>query len=781
MAFGKITPDTTLLEFEEGQSVLLSVEVVNRGGDLEHYRLELRGVESSLECELPLELSVGAGDTSTARVNLRVADPNGPSKEKATLVLLLGDHEIDSRTFDVTIARKYRKEVIEKPKRRPQSKPDNLDNQEHTTSEPEPSAPPEIDNFKFPTEELVELTKPNDHAPGPEEIRSQTEPSLKSVMEESGDKIESEVQNRPKGDGVVSSAQSATIVTRKESRKTTKPSGPEESFRENITIHKKEPVSDPVANKPQRIRDQEQSVVSNPVDGQTISMGPDSRKVLTFDFKNGPSNSADYFLNVDAAGLPDQSWIVPIRPQVKVDPNDENDLGFAIVLPEARLAPPKRYEIVVTYGSQQASQHEEILINLVVEPELAVRVSCELPRVSVGPFGRTAKSEVLVSNQGNASTAYRLAVTDDSLEGEMQPLDCAGAGSWDYTTDWELSDSKYERDAKSRAHKLTVRCKGIWWFGFKEGRKVTVAAQPVTASAGRNMVATQIDISFWRILPLSWILVVPLVALCMWLLRGPNEVILNVVPGESLAMQLGSGRWLELLPKGVKESRLKVVAEPAVDLQVRRAPNLNEQDQWIDFKPMLSGSYADQVVFRPKFGTVKNDKIVSVLSIKGTSEIGVGIDLQLSATDSAKRTSYDVYGALSTHLLDSLEQKWKPGGSSIDGEESGNRDLVIQIPVVIPKDIRVKGGRIRCFVKLTNPMSDTSVVVYFSSASRQMEKFQFAQQKVTSGFPIILNASEVKEIRFDVPVGLSFDNAVEWRFFTSDVASRCVIMRFYSE
>lgn len=781
--FGKFTPDTQVIEVSVARPFDLAVEVVNYGGDLETYALELRSTESTLSCDLPLELSVGAGDTSTVKVRLLLAKQDAPSKSQAELVLVLGGHIVDRRKFDVLVQLEDEGATPQVSRRRkaksvqsssPVLETDGALHQEATDDETErkdesdfvASTPSEVEQRHLGVTEASPVLE--------------SEPVLEAQAAEIGS-----------SDGGLE-PQTRTIVTRKEPKKAARPKE-EPANPTEFVVQGGQAYEEPAPAKPSRIRDEEKNVVANPVDGQNVSMAPNSRKVFTFDFKNGPGNAADYFLNVDAAGLPDASWIVPLRPQVRVEPNDENDLGFCIVLPEARLAPPGRYELAVTYGSQQSTQHDEILLYLTVEPELAIRVTCETPQISVGPLGRVAKGEVLVSNQGNASTAYRLAVSDNSVESELQPIDASSGGTWDYTVDWELSDSNYQKDAKSRVHGLTVRRKGIWWFGFKESRKVAIAAQPVTAPAGRNLSKTQIDVSFWRLLPVSWLIWVPLVALALLWPRSsmPSPVKLYLKGDLSRAKEFVDKRWLVLQAYGAKESPVRVASEPVVPLEVSRMVDEGTRgSDWEDTDTstaasVLKGKYVERATYRPKH--LAGGNTLELLTLKGDSYVGPArrwsmFDFALSNEDKKGFVKVEPASDSETFRLDGVNHEWREG-FGIDFEDNSDSnlpkpgdDLALQISIKIPASLLDKGKRVRCYLTITNPFNSASLAIYLSPASSGMMKLSLAGWNEREGVLKVVSKGANLPIEFDLPG--NFSEPIEWRFYTGDPSTRCVILRY---
>jgi hypothetical protein len=209
-------------------------------------------------------------------------------------------------------------------------------------------------------------------------------------------------------------------------------------------------------------------------------------------------------------------WIELTPDQASLPRNGTGRLGMRIAVP--LTARPGDYSFAVFIGPVGGTQTTRGLV-LSVLPTPAVKLAATVALVKVGPFARPVDFELKVSGDGNADTAFRIAVkTPQSAElvaGHSALSDRYETEKWRYLFDKELDNVGVEEHSHypKRANiKLRVVRKGIWWFGFTENHRFHAAAVPVTEPTNCGKTANRVELTAmrWRLLPFPPFLLIPL-------------------------------------------------------------------------------------------------------------------------------------------------------------------------------------------------------------------------------------------------------------------------------
>jgi len=290
--------------------------------------------------------------------------------------------------------------------------------------------------------------------------------------------------------------------------------------------------------------------VQSPANGTAISAKPGERIRLKFSVKNDASSVSNYEISYDWTHA--ERWISLEQQIVSLDP-DAN--GWVSCLLEPPLnARAGNYRFHVRYGVLgQPPQNVSLTLSVGAVPSVAL--SAKQSNVMIGPMGRTIDFALKVQNPSNADTAYRLAAKDPEAQYDRDgnPVgddNLYEVPKWRFLVDRELDNveaPRPDRPAQPVDQRVRIIRKGIWWLGWKESVKATIAATPVTdpRNAGVTGNAIQIKASRWRIFPLPWFLMVPILFMLMILLgSAPSNVrVTNALLGDdNEAYILGDGQ-----------------------------------------------------------------------------------------------------------------------------------------------------------------------------------------------------------------------------------------------
>jgi len=315
-------------------------------------------------------------------------------------------------------------------------------------------------------------------------------------------------------------------------------------------------------------------VFANPKEGTVLYARPGESVLVRFSVSNDQSGVRTFVLQEDRSL--DSEWIQLVRDQVNITPGGSGDLAFMLRLPIH--AEPASYPFAVSFGVLGKPLSNCYLI-LTVQAAPAVTLEAKKSAVSVGPMSRAVPFEIQVESAGNADTAYRLAVIDDSPgpDGKPQdPIPVYETTSWQYLFDKEidtLQSPSAGRTPPPMPHRLRLQRKGTWWFGWREKHKIKVATVPVTDQKNNLKAGNILELtgSRWRIFPLPMFLMIPLAAIALILLGsgGSNLRITNGVQGDDGAFYvLGTEANQGQLP-------IKLKWEAPIYAMLR----LNRQDQ----------------------------------------------------------------------------------------------------------------------------------------------------------------------------------------------------------
>ena len=278
-------------------------------------------------------------------------------------------------------------------------------------------------------------------------------------------------------------------------------------------------------------------VFANPKEGTVLYARPGESILVRFSVSNDQPGVRTFVLQEDRSL--DSEWIQLVRDQVNITPGGSGDLAFMLRPPIH--AEPASYPFAVSFGVLGKPLSNCYLI-LTVQAAPAVTLEARKNAVSVGPLSRSVPFEIQVESAGNADTAYRLAVIDDSPgpDGKPQdPVPVYETTSWQYLFDKEidtLQSPSAGRTPPPMPHRLRLQRKGTWWFGWREKHKIKVATVPVTDQKNNLKPGNILELtgSRWRIFPLPMFLMVPLAAIALILLGsgGSNLRVTNGVQGD---------------------------------------------------------------------------------------------------------------------------------------------------------------------------------------------------------------------------------------------------------
>lgn len=299
-------------------------------------------------------------------------------------------------------------------------------------------------------------------------------------------------------------------------------------------------LSDPVAPEEETdpvIEFAADQVVVNPAEGTRLYVKPGEKLLVRISIRNDQDGVRTYVLQEDRS-LP-SDWIGLVRDQVNITPGGTGDVAFALKPPPN--AEPASYPFTVSSGILGRGLVPCHLV-LTVQSTPAVTLAAKRDAVSVGPFARNVPFELSVATAGNADTAYRISVVDDSPSpdgAERERTDVYETPTWQYLFDKEvetLETPSAGRTPPPVPHRLRLGRKGTWWFGWRETHKVKVVAVPVTDVTNGGKAGNEIALtaSRWRLLPMPAFVVFPLVALLMVLLAsgGDDFRVVNGLPGD---------------------------------------------------------------------------------------------------------------------------------------------------------------------------------------------------------------------------------------------------------
>jgi hypothetical protein len=278
-------------------------------------------------------------------------------------------------------------------------------------------------------------------------------------------------------------------------------------------------------------------VVVNPAEGTRLYVKPGEKLLVRISIRNDQDGVRTYVLQEDRS-LP-SDWIALVRDQVNITPGGTGDVAFALKPPPN--AEPASYPFTVSSGILGRGLLPCHLV-LTVQSTPAVTLSAKKDAVSVGPFARLIPFELAVATAGNADTAYRVSVVDDSPapDGlERGRVDVYETPTWQYLFDKEcetLESPSAGRTPPPVPHRLRLGRKGTWWFGWRESHKVKVVAVPVTdvTNGGKAGNEVALTASRWRLLPMPAFVMFPLFALLLVLLAsgGDDFRVLNGLQGD---------------------------------------------------------------------------------------------------------------------------------------------------------------------------------------------------------------------------------------------------------
>lgn len=281
---------------------------------------------------------------------------------------------------------------------------------------------------------------------------------------------------------------------------------------------------------------QADATIANPPEGTSIYARPGERVLVRFSIKNEQSGVRTYVIQEDRA-LPIE-WIALVQDQVNITPGGSGDVSVMLTPP--LNAEPATYPFTVAYGIL-GQPLTPVYLQLCVQaaPAVKLKVKADSARVWV-PFARALDYEFTVESQGNADTAYRISVKDPLAERDDQgrpkgPDDLYETPTWRYLFDREidtLASPSANRPPTPEQHKMKLRRRGIWWFGWVEKHKMTVAARPVTdgANGGKGENVVELKGMRWRLFPLPGFITVPL-AISLFILLASGATGLHISNG----------------------------------------------------------------------------------------------------------------------------------------------------------------------------------------------------------------------------------------------------------
>lgn len=265
--------------------------------------------------------------------------------------------------------------------------------------------------------------------------------------------------------------------------------------------------------------------LEDPKEGTVLSLRPGETLLVRFPITNEATTTTTYIIDHDHTPLV-EDWIELSPDQINLPRNGKGELGFRITPPLS--ARPGEYSFAVSFGRVGAPQTTRGLV-LSVLPTPAVKLTTAAPLVKVGPFPRPVDFDLRVTGDGNADTAFRIAVKEPPVASgaaaKTGPDVLYETPQWRYLFNKEVDNvGVEERSSNPRQAAIQLRLlrKGIWWFGFKESHKVRVAAVPVTEPTNCGKTANVVELTAlrWRLLPFSSVVLLPLLFLFYLLLSG---------------------------------------------------------------------------------------------------------------------------------------------------------------------------------------------------------------------------------------------------------------------
>ena len=278
-------------------------------------------------------------------------------------------------------------------------------------------------------------------------------------------------------------------------------------------------------------------VVSNPKEGTTLYARPGETILVRFGVNNDQSGVRTYVLQEDRS-LPSE-WISLVRDQVNITPGGSGDVAFLLKPPIH--AEPASYPFAVSFGIL-GKPLSNCFLTLTVQAAPAVALTAKKNSAKVGPLSKAIPFELEVESGGNADTAYRIAVMDESPAADGSPQEPAPmyeTPHWTYLFDKEVENlvsPSAGRPPVPVPHKFTLQRKGTWWLGWREKHTVKVTAMPVTdagngAKTGNSVTLTG---SRWRVFPLPMFIMIPLFLIALVLLgsNGDSLRVTNAIQGD---------------------------------------------------------------------------------------------------------------------------------------------------------------------------------------------------------------------------------------------------------
>ena len=314
----------------------------------------------------------------------------------------------------------------------------------------------------------------------------------------------------------------------------------------------------------------EPSVV-DPQEGQSLKVRPGETLLVRFRFTNDTRGTQTYVLDEDRSL--DHRWITLVQEQVNLTRGGSGEVSVRLSPPSS--AEPGDYPFMVRVGPLGGTLTPRNLV-LSVQAIPAVRVQAKQQTVKIGPFGSRADFALTVDSIGNSDTAFRISVKSPQAPAEgTEPAprctdDLYETPPWCYLFDKEMESLQSlapNRPPQPQPIRLQLRRNGPWWFGMRESHTVRVAAVPVTdpANGGKGGNALDLTATRWRLLPIPFLALLPVLLLGMMLLSsgGKDLRVENALP-------YGTSYYV-LQTEGAKEDP----AKPAVPMAARltwRAP-----------------------------------------------------------------------------------------------------------------------------------------------------------------------------------------------------------------
>ncbi len=279
--------------------------------------------------------------------------------------------------------------------------------------------------------------------------------------------------------------------------------------------------------------------IQGPANGTTISAKPGERIRLKFSVKNDSASVANYEISYDWTHP--ERWINLEQQIVSIDPDANGYVSCLLEPPHNARAGSYRFQ--VRYGVL-GEPPTQVSLTLSVGAVPSVGIAVKQAKVSVGPFGRNVDFDVKVQNPSNADTAYRLAIKDPEAQYDRdgEPVgndNLYETPKWRFLVDRELDtveSPRPDRPSQPVDHRVRAYRRGVWWFGWVESIKATLAAVPVTDAKNASVPgnASEIVAKRWRLFPLPWFLMVPL-AIVLFILVGsaPSKLrVTNALVGD---------------------------------------------------------------------------------------------------------------------------------------------------------------------------------------------------------------------------------------------------------